>query len=69
MKESEDIGRAKETLAAIEEQQQQLEADLKTETAALDAANDAATEKLERVVIKPKKTNVTVKIVALVWTV
>jgi hypothetical protein len=69
MKESEDIERAKETLAAIEEQQRQLEADLRTETAALDAANDAATEKLERVVIKPKKTNVTVKIVALVWTV
>jgi hypothetical protein len=69
MKESEDIDRTKETLAAIEEQQRQLEAELATETAALDAANDAATEKLERVVIKPKKTNVTVKIVALVWTV
>lgn len=68
MKESEDIGRAKETLAAIEEQQRQLEEDLRSETAAFDAANDAATEKLERVAIKPKKTNVTVKIVALVWT-
>jgi len=69
MKESEDIDRAKQTVAAIEEQQQQLEEELKTETTALDAANDAATEKLERVVLKPKKTNVTVKIVALVWTV
>jgi hypothetical protein len=69
MKESEDIGRAKETLAAIEEQQRQLEEELKTETAALDAANDAATEPLDKVAIKPKKTNVTIKIVALVWTV
>jgi Helicase HerA, central domain len=69
MKESEDIDRAKQTVAAFEEQQRQLEEELKTETAALDATNDAATEKLERVVIKPKKTNVTVKIVALVWTV
>jgi hypothetical protein len=69
MKESEDIDRAKQTLAAVEEQQRQLEEELRTETAALDAANDVATEKLERVVVKPKKTNVTVKLVALVWTV
>jgi hypothetical protein len=69
MKESEDIDRAKQTLAAVEEQQRQLEAELRTETAALDASNDVATEKLERVVVKPKKTNVTVKLVALVWTV
>ena len=68
MKESEDIDRARATLTAIEEQQRQLEDDLRTETAALDASSDVATEKLERVVIKPKKTNVTVKLVALVWT-
>ena len=48
MKESEDIARAKETVAAIEEQRKQLDADFAAETAALDAANDAATETLEK---------------------
>ena len=32
------------------------------------AATDAATERLERITAKPKKTNVSVKLVALVWT-
>ena len=68
MKESEDIARAKQNVAAVEEQQRQLEADLKAEMAVLDAANDAATEPLERVMVKPKKTNVTVKLVSLLWT-
>jgi hypothetical protein len=68
MKESEDISRAKETVAALEEQRKQLDADFATESAALDASNDAATETLEKITIKPKKTNITVKLVGLVWT-
>ena len=68
MKESEDIERARETVAAIEEQRKQLDADFAAETAALDAANDAATEKLVKVTVKPTKTNITVKLVGLVWT-
>jgi hypothetical protein len=68
MKESEDIGRARETVAAIEEQRKQLDADFAAETAALDTANDVATETLEKVTIKPKKANITVKLVGLVWT-
>jgi DNA-binding ferritin-like protein len=68
MKESEDISRARETVAAIEEQRKQLDADFAAETAALDAANDAATEKLVKVAVKPTKTNITVKLVGLVWT-
>ena len=67
MKESEDTQRAEQTVAAIEEQQQQLEADLAAETAALDASSAAVTETFERVVLKPKKGNVNVKLVALVW--
>ena len=67
MKESEDTQRAEETVAAIEEQQRQLEADLAAETAALDASSAAATEKFDRVALKPKKGNVNVKLVALVW--
>jgi hypothetical protein len=68
MKESEDISRAKETVAALEEQRKQLDADFAAESATLDAANDAGTETLEKISIKPKKTNITVKLVGLVWT-
>jgi hypothetical protein len=68
MKESEDIERAKQNVAALEEQRQQLDAEFAAETAALDAANDVATETLEKITIKPKKTNITVKLVGLVWT-
>jgi hypothetical protein len=68
MKDSEDVARARETVAAIEAQRKQLDADFAAETAALDAANDAATEKLAKVTVKPTKTNITVKLVGLVWT-
>jgi len=68
MKESEDISRAKETVAALEEQRKQLDADFAAESATLDAANDAGTETLEKISIKPKKTNITIKLVGLVWT-
>ena len=68
MKEAEDIERAKQNVAALEEQRKQLEAEFAAETAALDAANDVATETLDKITIKPKKTNITVKLVGLVWT-
>ena len=67
MKESEDIGRAQETVAAVEAQRQKLDEDLRAETATLDASSSAATERLETIVVKPKKANVTVKLIALVW--
>jgi hypothetical protein len=67
MKESEDTQRAEQTVTALEEQQRQLEADLAAETAALDTSSAAATEKFDRVTLKPKKGNVNVKLVALVW--
>ena len=68
MKESEDIERSKQNVAAIEAQRTALDDDLRAETATIEAANDVATEPLESLVIKPKKANVTVKCVALVWT-
>jgi hypothetical protein len=67
MKESEDISRAKQTVAAVEEQRRQLDDEVRAETAKIDAAGDVATEALETVTLKPKKTNLTVKLVALVW--
>jgi hypothetical protein len=67
MKEAEDISRAENSVAAIEAQRTALDEALAAETAALDAAGPTATETLEKLVLKPKKGNITVKIVALVW--
>ena len=67
MKEAEDIQRAQETVAAIEEQRRQLDEELRAETATLDASSGAATGRLEQIVVKPKKANVSVKLLALVW--
>lgn len=67
MKESEDIDRARDSVRVVEEQRQALEDDLKLETATLEAANDPATETFERISVKPKRTNVSVKLLGLVW--
>ena len=67
MKESDDISRAQETVQAIETQRQALEDELKAETATLEAAGDPATETFERIVVKPKRANVVVKLVGLMW--
>jgi hypothetical protein len=64
---ADDVERAQQTLAAVEEQRRLLDEELRTETAALDAATGAATERLETIVLKPKKANVTMKLIALVW--
>jgi hypothetical protein len=66
-KEAQDVSRARETIAAVEADRQRLEDDLRADTDAIDAVSAGATEPLESVVVKPKKTGVTVKLVALVW--
>jgi len=68
MKESGDIADAQKEVQVIEQQQQDLEDELKLETATLEAAGDPATETFERIEVKPKRTNVAVKLVALLWT-
>ena len=68
MKEAEDIQRAQQTVQAIEEQRQSLEDDFKAEMATLEATGDPATETFDRIIVKPKRTNVTLKLVALLWT-
>jgi hypothetical protein len=67
MKESADVGRAKETVKAMQDQLAQLEADFQEETDKLAERIDPATETLESVTIKPKKTNITVHSVVLAW--
>jgi hypothetical protein len=68
MKESSDVARAGETVEAITQQLQELNAELESEIAQLTSASDPATEKLESISIKPKKKDITIKMVALVWT-
>ncbi len=68
MQESGDITRAREKLAALEEQRRALDDDIAAETAAIEASGDPATEVFERMTVKAKRTNVTLKLVALVWT-
>ncbi len=68
MKQAGDVGRAKETVEAVAQQIRDLDAELAAELAASQTANDPATEMLETLTLRPKKTDVTVRRVALLWT-
>jgi len=67
MKESQDITRAGETVEALQQQFADLEGQLQAETAALEAKIDPATEKLESITLRPKKTNISVTLLTLAW--
>jgi DNA-binding ferritin-like protein len=67
MKESGDVARADETVEAITQQLQDLNAQLESEIAQQTSSSDPATEKLETVSIKPKKKDISVKLFGLVW--
>jgi hypothetical protein len=67
MKESQDVGRAEETVAAVNEQMAALDAQFKAETEALEKAIDPQTEALETISLKPKKSNIAIKLFTLAW--
>jgi hypothetical protein len=67
MKESQDVERAGAKVEAIDQQAQELEAELRDEIAALEAAWDPAALVLEPLVLRPKKTDVSVRKALLVW--
>ncbi len=67
IKESQDVGQAQENMEALQQQLADLEAQFKGETESLAAATDPLTEKLEAVSLKPSKTNIAVKLIALAW--
>jgi hypothetical protein len=66
-KETQDIARAKETLQALEQQLSELESQFAAEVEAIDSSVSAASEALEKVPVKLKKTNISVRLVALCW--
>ena len=68
VKESQDVGRAQETVAAINEQLAKLDEQFKAETAAFEKTYDPETEQLETVTLKPTKGNISVKLLSLAWT-
>ena len=68
MRESGDVARAQDAVDDLQRQHQELDDELKAETATLEAAGDPATETFERISVKPKRTNVAVKLVGLMWT-
>jgi hypothetical protein len=67
MKESQDVARAGETVAAVQAHIQNLEATLNADIAAAEAAQSSAHDALETVRLKPKRGGVEVTLVALVW--
>ncbi|HWN98209.1 MAG TPA: ATP-binding protein [Blastocatellia bacterium] len=67
IKEQQDVGRAAESVDVLQGQLADLEAELQSETQTLEAKIDAQTEPLETLSIKPKKTNISVELVALAW--
>ncbi|MDW8324991.1 MAG: hypothetical protein RMK99_00370 [Anaerolineales bacterium] len=67
MQEGSDVARAKETVAAIQQQLAQLEEQFKAESAEVAARADAQTEPLETLTIKPRKADINVQLVALAW--
>ncbi len=68
IKEAKDVARAEENVEALRRQLAELEAQFQTETDQLAATIDPLTEIFETVSVKPSKTNISVKLVALAWT-
>jgi hypothetical protein len=67
LKETQDVGRAKETVAAVDEALAALDAQFKAEADALGARTDPLTEPIETIALKPTRQNITVRLVALAW--
>ena len=63
-KERGDVGLAEETVESLQQQIQDLSAELEQEIATIPAP---AQEALETITVKAKKTNITVQLVALAW--
>jgi len=67
MKEAEDVGRAQETVEAMGQRILELDAQFKSDTEMLDRSFDPQTEPLEKVSLKPTKSNIDVKLVTFAW--
>jgi hypothetical protein len=66
-KERSDISAASENLEALRSQRDDLEAEFKSELDSLGGSADPLLQKIETVALRPKKTDITVRLVSLVW--
>ncbi len=66
-KETRDVGRAADTVSAVQEQIEALNFDLETELSSLANKVDPATEPLENIAVRAKKTNIQMKLICLAW--
>ena len=62
-----DIGRASDTVEALQQQLNELQAQFTDEVNNLAARTDPQTEALDSITIKPKRTDINIQLVALVW--
>jgi len=67
MKERQDVSRAQESVGSLQDQLNELETLLQSEIQLLETQMTGQSEQLEVVTIKPKKTNISVQLVALAW--
>jgi hypothetical protein len=67
VKESSDVDRANESLGAARQALAELDAQIEAEVKALEAGLDPVTEPLQTLALKPKKANVTVRLLTLTW--
>ncbi len=67
MKESEDINRAEETVESIRQKRIELENELNSQIEHLNLKLDPQQEVFETFEIRPKKTNISVRLLSLVW--
>ena len=64
-KEAQDVARAKENVGSVQAQIEELDAALQADIASLDATYHPATEPLETISLKPKRTGIQTQLVAL----
>jgi hypothetical protein len=66
-KEGQDVNRAGETVEALQQQYAALEQQFQQDTQELQSRIDPSKEELEKVTVRPKKTNITPRLFTLVW--
>ena len=67
IQQAQDVGRAKEELQAYQQQLNDLQSQLNDEISALQARMDPQNETFDTVTLRPKKTDVTVQLMTLLW--
>ena len=67
MKEGQDVGRAEDNVEVLQQQLNELNAEIEAQSQELMSAVDPQTEVFDTVTIKPKKTNIAVQLCALAW--